>query len=270
MSEQTTLAVLGTGAMGEAVVAGLLAGGWAPERITVTARRPERAAELVARHGVRTAGNREAATADVVVLGVKPGDMAALLAEVEGALPATSLAVSIAAGLPTAFFEARLAPGTPVARVMPNTASAVGEGMSLLCAGSAATPAHLELVEELLAPLGRVARLPEAQVDAATAVSGSGPAYHFLVAEAMTEAAVALGLPRVLARELVAQTAYGAAALLRDSGRTATELREQVTSPGGTTIAALRELEAAGLRTAFFAALEAARDRGQEMGSRYA
>jgi pyrroline-5-carboxylate reductase len=266
---QPTVAVLGTGTMGEAVVAGLLRSGRPPSTVVVTARRPERARELERRLGVRAVANAEAAGAEVVVLAVKPGDMERLVAEVAPALRPGSLVVSVAAGLPTAWFERRLPDGSAVVRVMPNTPVAVGEGMSLLCGGVAATADHLASVEELLHPLGRVARVPEHLFDAATALAGSGPAYHFLFTEALVEAGVLLGLPRALARDLAAQTAYGSALMLRDSELGATALREQVTSPGGTTIAALRRLESGGLRASVFDALEAARDRGRELGRAY-
>ncbi|RKS75231.1 pyrroline-5-carboxylate reductase [Motilibacter peucedani] len=263
----TSIAVLGAGTMGEAILAGLLRSGTPASDVVVTTRREERSAELLARHGVRTVSTEEAAGADVVVLGVKPVDMAGLVEELAHAVTPQSLLVSIAAGLPTRFYEERLHRPVPVVRVMPNTPISVGEAMNVLTAGQYAGEQHLATVEELLAPVGRSVRVKETLFDAATALAGSGPAYHFLYAEAMVDAGVLLGLPRAMARELVAQTAYGAAAMLRDSGRSAAELRDQVTSPGGTTIAALRQLEAHGLRAAVFDALEAARDRSREMGA---
>lgn len=265
----TTISVLGTGTMGEAIVAGLIASGTPATDISVTARRPERAAELAERHGVHVVDNTEAAGADIVVLAVKPGDMGALLDHIADHVAASSLVVSVAAGLPTRFFEAKLQAHAPVVRVMPNTPVVVGEAMNILCAGRHATEAHLAQVEALLAPVGRTVRVPESQIDAATALAGSGPAYHFLFAEAMVDAGVLLGLPRTLASELVAQTAYGSAAMLRDGGQSATELKNQVTSPGGTTIAALRQFEAHGLRSAVFDALEAARDRSRSIAADY-
>lgn len=263
----TTIAILGAGSMGEAILAGLLASGTPAQDMLVTSRRAERREHLEQRYGVRAGSNDDAAHADVVVLAVKPGDMAALLDSIGDAVPVSSLVVSVAAGLPTSFFESRLRGHVPVVRVMPNTPVAVREAMNILAAGRFATEEHLVQVEELLAPVGRSVRVPEHLVDAATAVAGSGPAYHFLFAEAMVDAGVLLGLPRALTVELVAQTAYGAATMLRDSGTSATQLKDQVTSPGGTTIAALRQLESHGLRAAVFDALVAARDRSREMGS---
>ena len=268
-TDRTTVAVLGTGTMGEAVVVGLIAAGRPPSTILITARRPERARDLESRLGVRAVPNAEAASADVLVLAVKPGDMAVLLSELAPDLRPGCLVISVAAGLPTWWFDRRLPEGTPVVRVMPNTPVAVGEGMSLLCGGAHATEEHLTQAEGLMTPLGRVARVPEHLFDAATALAGSGPAYHFLFTEALIEAGVLLGLPRALARDLAVQTAYGSARMLRDTDLGATALREQVTSPGGTTIAALRQFEEHGLRAAAFDALEAARDRGREMGHAY-
>lgn len=265
----TSVAVLGAGTMGEAILTGLLAGGTSPGDVVVTARRPERAEELAARHGVRVVPNGEAAAADTLVLAVKPGDMGQLVDSIaEGVRPA-ALVISVAAGLPTRFFESRLPNHAHVVRVMPNTPVVVGEAMCIIAAGRHVAEEHLVRVEAMFAPVGRTVRVPEAQIDAATALAGSGPAYHFLFVEAMIEAGVLMGLPRKVARELAVQTAFGSAKLLRDSGSSATELREQVTSPGGTTIAALRELESHGLRGAVFDALEAARDRGRELGEAY-
>jgi pyrroline-5-carboxylate reductase len=263
----TTLAILGAGKMGEALLSGLLRAGTSPSSVTVTARRPERAADLAERHGVTVATNAEAATADTVLIAVKPQDMAALLAEVASVVTPGQLVVSMAAGIPTAFIERRLADGVPVVRVMSNTPVLVDEAMSAISSGACATEAHLARTEELLGHVGRTIRVPESQQDAVTALSGSGPAYFFYLVEAMIDAGILLGLPRAVAADLIVQTAVGAAVMLRDTGEHPVRLREAVTSPAGTTINAIRELERHSVRAALIAAIEAARDRSQELAS---
>ncbi|MCD0485256.1 pyrroline-5-carboxylate reductase [Streptacidiphilus sp. ASG 303] len=263
-----TVAVLGAGKIGEALVSGLLRAGKAPADVLVTARRAERAAELRERYGVEAVSNEHAAkAADTLILTVKPQDMAALLDELAPHVPADRLVVSGAAGVPTAWFEERLAPGTPVVRVMTNTPVLVDEAMSVISAGAHAAEEHLRRTEEIFRPVGRTLRVPEAQQDAATALSGSGPAYFYLLVEAMTDAGILLGLPRAVAHDLIVQSAVGASTMLRDSGEHPVKLREAVTSPAGTTIAAIRELENHGVRAAFLAALEAARDRSRELAA---
>lgn len=262
------VAVLGTGKIGEALLSGMLRAGWAPDHLLVTARRPERAKELHARYGVEAVTNAEAArTADTLILAAKPQDMSALLDELAPHVAADRLVISAAAGIPTAFFEERLTEGTPVVRVMPNTPVLVDEGMSVISAGSHATEAHLLRTEEIFNPVGKTLRVPEKQQDAATALSGSGPAYFYFLVEAMTDAGILLGLPRAQAHDLIVQSAIGAAVMLRDSGEHPVKLREAVTSPAGTTINAIRELEKHGVRHALIAALEAARDRSRELAS---
>jgi len=264
-----TVALVGVGQLGEALLSGLVRSGSRPEDVVVVVRRPERAEVLSGRYGVTALPLADAAArADILVLAAKPQDMAALLADLApSVVPDRHLVVSMAAGLPTAFFEKRLPDGTPVVRVMTNTPVLVDEAMSAMSAGAAASLAHLDAVEALLRPVGRVVRLPEAQQDAVTALSGSGPAYFFYLVEAMTDAGILLGLPRAVAADLLVQTALGAAKLLRDSGEHPVVLREAVTSPGGTTIAAIRELEVHGVRAALLAALEAARDRSRELAA---
>jgi pyrroline-5-carboxylate reductase len=260
------IAVLGAGKMGEALVSGLLKAGIEPGDVLITERYADRAQELCERYGVRAVSNAEAAAkADTIVLAVKPQDMATLLGEIATAVTPRQLVVSIAAGIPTAAIEKRLAAGVPVVRAMPNTPALVGEAMTAISAGAHATEAHLDQAEALLRPVGKVLRLPESQLDAVTALSGSGPAYVFYLVEAMTDAGLLLGLPRAVAHELIVQTVVGAAVMLRDSGEHPVALREAVTSPAGTTIAAIRELENHGVRAAFLSALEAARDRSREL-----
>jgi len=261
-------ALLGCGRLGEALLSGLLRAGHAPQSIVVVDS-PARVEELVAAHGVTGATAAQAViAAELLIVAVKPGDVPGLLAELAPAVdPGRHLLVSVAAGVPTATLEALLPQGTPVVRVMPNTPALVGEGMSAVAAGASATAAHLDAVEAVLRTVGRVLRIPEGQLDAVTAVSGSGPAYVLFLVEAMTDAGVLLGLPRAIALELVTQTVLGTGLLLRETGEHPAQLREAVTSPGGTTAAALRELERHGVRAAFLDALEAARDRSRALAA---
>ncbi len=260
-------AILGAGVMGETLLDGLLRNGHPPESIVVAEKRSERAAELLSRYGVGALGNREAArSASTLIVAVKPQDVGALLEEIAEEVSPGDLVVSLAAGLSTAYLESRLAAGVAVVRVMPNTPALVGEGMAAISAGSACTAQHLARTEALLAATGQVVRVDEASMDAVTAVSGSGPAYVFLVAEAMIAAAVDLGLSPEVAARLVTQTLVGSAVMLRETQLDPAELRRRVTSPNGTTAAAVASLEADGLRATFAAALTAARDRSVELG----
>jgi pyrroline-5-carboxylate reductase len=261
-----TVAILGAGVMGETLLSGLIRAGRRTEDLLVGEKRSDRAAELEERYGVSTVTNVEAAQkADTLALVVKPQDMGDLLAEIAPAVRPGQLVVSLAAGITTAFIESRLPDGVAVVRVMPNTPALVDEGMAAISRGSHCDEEHLLEAESLLASVGRVLRVPERQLDAVTAVSGSGPAYIFFVVESMIEAGVHLGLPRGTASELVVQTVVGSAKLLRETGEHPTVLREQVTSPGGTTAAAVRELEDHKVRAAFLTALEAARDRSRAL-----
>ncbi len=262
------VAVVGAGVMGEALLSGLLRSGRRVHELVVAERRPERAIELNERYGVEVLGNVEAAAkADTIVLVVKPQDMGGVLDEIAPHVRPGALVVSLAAGITTSFVEARLATGTPVVRVMPNTPALVDEGMAAISAGSHCDEAHLAEAEALLAAVGKVIRVPEKQQDAVTAISGSGPAYIFFVVESMIEAGVHLGLPRATANELVVQTLVGAGKMLRETGEHPTVLRENVTSPAGTTAAAVRELEDHKVRAAFLSAMQAARDRSRELAS---
>jgi pyrroline-5-carboxylate reductase len=260
------LAIIGGGKIGEARLSGLVRRG-GPDGILVCERSPERATQLAERYGVPAVDLGDAAArARVLLLAVKPQDIDTLLARLTGVVDAGHLVVSVAAGVPTKRIEAALPPGTPVVRVMPNTPALVDEGMSVLSAGTHAAEEHLDEAEALLAAVGRVRRVPESQQDAVTALSGSGPAYFFFLVEAMVDAGILLGLPRALAADLIVQTALGAAVMMRDSGEHPVQLREAVTSPGGTTIAAVRELERHGVRAAMIAAIEAAHARSVELG----
>ncbi len=262
----TRLAVLGAGKLGEALLSGMLRAGRSTDDLVVLVRRPERGKQLEERYGVRAVSAAEAGGSDVLLVTVKPQDIDGLVEELAPHVAKETLVVSLAAGIPTSFYERRLAPGTPVVRVMTNTPVLVDEAMSALSAGSHAAERHLRLAEELLSPVGKVIRVPESQQDAVTALSGSGPAYIYYLVEAMTDAGILLGLPRAVAAELLVQTALGAAVMLRDTGEHPVKLREAVTSPAGTTINAIRELEKHGVRAALLAAIEAARDRSAELG----
>jgi pyrroline-5-carboxylate reductase len=261
-----TIAVVGAGKIGEVLLSGLIKAGWPVERLLATARREERAEQLRERYGIRIVSNAEAAQeADVLAIAVKPQDAATLMAELGPQIPRGKLLISLCAGLPTSFFTKWLNDSTPIIRVMTNTPALVDEAMTAISAGPHATAEHLALAEEMFSPLGRTIRVPETQQDAVTALSGSGPAYFYFLVEAMTDAGILLGLPRQVAYDLIVQTAIGSAIMLRDSGEHPVKLREAVTSPAGTTISAIRELENHGVRAALLAALEAARDRAKEI-----
>lgn len=266
MSE--TVAVLGAGKMGEALLSGLLRAGRTPGELLFTERHEDRAAMLTEKYDVESVTSVEAAKrADTLLIAVKPQEMGALLDDLESVVTDKNLVITIAAGIPTATLEARLPKGTPVVRVMSNTPVFVDEAMSAIAPGAHADEEHLKRTEDLLRPVGKVIRVPESQLDAVTALSGSGPAYFFFLVEAMIDAGILLGLPRAVAQELIVQTAVGSAIMLRDSGEHPVQLREAVTSPGGTTIAAIRKLEDHGVRAALLSALEAARDRSRELAS---
>jgi pyrroline-5-carboxylate reductase len=268
MMEERRVAFLGAGKMGEALVSGLIrSGGRAPDDIVVTARREERVRELAERHGVEaTLSNTEATQrARTLVLTVKPQDMDALMDQVGGAITTDHLVITFAAGIRCSFIESRIREGVPVVRVMSNVPVLVDEAMSVISAGTHAEDKHLAVAEELLSSVGRVIRLPEVHQDAVTATSGSGPAYFALLSEAMIDGCILLGLSRDVATELIIQTMLGSAKMLRDTGMHPVEVREMVTSPGGTTIAAIRHLEQAGVRAAFLNAIDAARQRSAEL-----
>ncbi|HPF79574.1 pyrroline-5-carboxylate reductase [Nostocoides australiense] len=261
-----TIAIFGAGVMGETLLSGLLRSGLAPGEVVITERRADRAAELEAKYGVRALTNAEgAAVADVLVFVVKPQDMTALLAEIGDQIAPGNLVVSLAAGVPTQAIAAGLPEGTPVVRVMPNTPALVDQGMAAFSRGAHVTDEQMERAMSLLRSCGRAIEVPEGYQNAVTAISGSGPAYVFYVVEAMIEAGVVLGLPRETATELTVQTLFGAATMIRETGTHPTVLREQVTSPGGTTAAALRTLDDHKVRAAFVSAIEAAARRSREL-----
>ena len=263
-----TLAIIGTGRIGEALLRGLLRSGWLePSQVVVTARRDERCAELAERHGVKATTDNRAAieAAEVVLLALKPQTILQVVGDVADAFRPDQTVITLAAGTPTSALQAVTPEGIHVVRVMTNTPVQVDEAMSVVCAGAHASEHDLEVAEAILSHVGRVVRMSEEHLDAVTALSGSGPAYFFLLAEAMIDAGILLGLPRDVSSELIIQTMVGSAKMLRDTGLHPVELREMVTSPGGTTIAAIRQLEGARVRAAFLDAIEAAKLRGEEL-----
>ena len=267
-SGSKTVAIFGAGVMGSTLLSGLIRSGRDVADLVITGRNVERTEELASTYGVRRMSNVDAAlVADTLVLVVKPQDMGGLLAEIRGQVRPGALVVSLAAGITTGFLEERLPAGTAVVRVMPNTPALVDEGMAAISPGLNCDEVHLSEAEELLRSCGKVLRIPEKHQDAVTAISGSGPAYIFYVVEAMIEAGVLLGMPRATSTELVVQTLYGAATMLKETGQHPTVLREQVSSPGGTTMAALRQLDDHKVRAAFVTAMEAAAKRSKELAS---
>ena len=263
-----TVAILGAGVMGSTLLSGLIRSGRDAAELIITGRNVQRAEALASTYGVRLMSNVEATqAADTLVLVVKPQDMEGLLAEISGHVPPRTLVVSLAAGITTGFLEERLPVGTAVVRVMPNTPALVDEGMAAVSPGQHCDEVHLSEAEGLLRSCGKVLRVAEKHLDAVTAISGSGPAYIFYVVEAMIEAGVLLGMPRTTSTELVVQTLYGAATMLKETGQHPTVLREQVSSPGGTTMAALRELDDHKVRAAFVTAMEAAAQRSKQLAS---
>jgi len=258
------LVIVGGGKMGEALLSGLLAARWArPAQLAVVEAVPARRDQLAAAHPGVGVAERVPRRPDGVVLAVKPADLAAAAAEVAAAGP--SRVLSIAAGVTLARLEEWL-PGLPVVRAMPNTAALVGAGAAAVAPGSQAGPDDLAWAESVLGSVGLVVRVTEAALDAVTGLSGSGPAYVFLVAEALVDAGVLVGLDRVTSAALVRQTLLGAARLLDESEELPEALRAAVTSPGGTTAAGLRVLEQRAVRAAFLDAVVAATDRSRELG----
>lgn len=253
--------------MGGILAEGLLRAGWEPGQVIMAARRPERAHEAERFIGVPVVldAAQAAAGRDVVVVAVKPKDVPTLLDQVAEAVTPPQLVISLAAGVPIAVFEKAL-PGVAVVRSMPNTPAAVDEGMTAYCGGSQVDPETLETAASVLAAVGQTINLSEDLLDAVTAVSGTGPAYVFLLAEALTEAAIREGLPHHAAEKLVLQTVRGAGILLATSPKSAFRLRAEVTSPGGTTASAMHTLEDGGFRALVEDAVRSAASRSRELG----
>ncbi|MFC7673472.1 pyrroline-5-carboxylate reductase [Mycolicibacterium sp. GCM10028919] len=278
------IAIIGGGSIGEALLAGLIRAGRQAKDLAVAEKSPERAKHLSETYSVLLTSVADAAeNATYVILAVKPADVTGVVSEIADAVAraeddsAEQVIVSVAAGVGTAYFESKLPAGSPVIRVMPNAPMVVGGGVSALARGRYATDEQLKDVAAIFDAVGGVVVVPEAQMDAVTAVSGSGPAYFFLMAEALVDAAVDAGLPRQVATDLVAQTMAGSAAMLLErldtqpsEGGAAmdtspAQLRATVTSPGGTTAAGLRELERGGLRAAVGNAVSAAKTRSEQL-----
>ncbi|CAN5262161.1 pyrroline-5-carboxylate reductase [soil metagenome] len=266
-NDRPTVAVIGVGAMGEALCAGLVNAGWDPSELSLVVRRPEKVESVFARTGIEASLDiKTAAGRDVVVIAVKPRDVQGLLSQLSGAIKPGQVVLSIAAGVPTATFEAELGE-VAVVRAMPNTPALVKEAVTGRAPGRFATAADVDKARQVLEAVGSVRVMDEGLLAAVTAVSGTGPAYVFLLAEALTEAAVREGLPRDIAETFVNQTIRGAGHLLTETARGPFELRSQVTSPGGTTAAAVHVLEERGFRALIEDAVRAAAQRARELGS---
>ncbi|ORV52657.1 pyrroline-5-carboxylate reductase [Mycobacterium florentinum] len=290
LSPVARIAIIGGGSIGEALLSGLLRAGRKVKDLVVAERVPERAKYLADTYSVLVTSSLADAVdnAAFIVVAVKPADVESVMGELTKAASAAEgdsaeqVFVTVAAGITIAFFESKLPAGTPVVRAMPNAAAVVGAGVTALAKGRFVTAPQLEEVTALFDAVGGVLTVPESQMDAVTALSGSGPAYFFLMVEALVDAGVAAGLSRGVATDLTAQTMAGSAALLlerldqdkapadseamgKQADATAAQLRAMVTSPGGTTAAALRELERGGLRTAVDAAVQAAKNRSEQL-----
>jgi pyrroline-5-carboxylate reductase len=265
------LGFIGVGNMGEALVKGLIASKAAePSQILVSARRPERVRELVKLYGVRSASNAEVARdSDVLVLAVKPQILDAVLRGIAHEVARDRLVISVAAGVPIAAIERRLQPPMRIVRAMPNTPATVGAGATAIALGEHATDVDLATAKTIFDSVGLTVVLDEVQLDAVTGLSGSGPAYIFLIIEALADAGVKVGLSRRSALQLAAQTVFGSAKLLLESGQHPGLLKDGVTSPGGTAIAGLHTLEAGGLRNVLMTAVEVATRRSRELGEEF-
>lgn len=268
---QRHIAFLGAGNMAEALIRGLLRGGMPSTLITATARRPERLQSLQKDYGIEAITDNIAAArkAEVVVLSVKPQVLDKLLTQVAPVIDPGKLVISVAAGVPIAALERRLGVGVRIVRAMPNTPALVGLGATAISPSEHATEDDLALASQLFCAVGTCTQVEEALLDAVTGLSGSGPAYVFLIIEALSDAGVKVGLPRYTALALAAQTVLGSAKLLLETKAHPGHLKDQVTSPGGTAIAGLHTLEAGGLRTTLINAVEAATRRAKELGEQF-
>jgi pyrroline-5-carboxylate reductase len=283
------IAIIGGGHIGEALLSGLLRAGRQTKDLVVAEKDPARAKELAEKYSVQVSSVRDAAeNAGYVIVAVKPGDVEGVVGQLAAAVSGADndsveqVFVTVAAGVTTAYYQSKLPAGAPVIRVMPNAPMVVGGGVSAVAPGSFSTAEQLKDVVSIFDAVGGVLTVPESQLDAVTALSGSGPAYFFLMVEALIDAGVAEGLSRSVATDLVSQTMAGSAAMLLESldrqqadGAAAlgagidtspAQLRATVTSPGGTTAAGLRELERGGLRAAVANAVSAAKTRSEQLG----
>jgi len=263
-----SISFIGAGNMAEAMIRGLLHGGvFEPARVTASAPREERRRELSEKFGIRTTGaNREAVDADIIVLSVKPQILSRVLVEIADVVPAEALVISIAAGVPVVAIQSRLAAGTRVVRAMPNTPALVDAAATAIAGGEHARDSDLADAKRIFDAIGITVILEESQLDAVTGLSGSGPAYVFLILEALSDAGVKVGLSRRTAQLLAAQTLLGSAKLLLETNEHPGRLKDMVTSPGGTAITGLHTLENGGVRTTLMNAVEAATRRSRELG----
>jgi pyrroline-5-carboxylate reductase len=264
--QPSQVGVIGAGIMGEALIAALVKFGFKATSICVSEKRSERVEELIQRYGICACdASANASSSDVLLLVVKPQDMASVLEEIKGSIKEGALVITFAAGKSTSFISSILGPKNPVIRVMPNTPALVGAGMSAMSRGPGVSDAQAAFVSTFLSATGKAIEVEESLQDAVTATSGSGPAYFFAFAEHMIAGAMSLGLSKDVATTLTAQTMLGAATLLDQSGKSATTLRENVTSPNGTTAAALASLNESDFAGIVAKAMKAARDRSQEL-----
>jgi len=266
MNQQSQVAVVGAGIMGEALISALISSGVNPELITISEKRADRSAELIAKYSIRQAPlANNVAAADALLLVVKPQDMAGVLEEIKGTINPSAVVITFAAGKTISFISKGLGTDNPVVRVMPNTPTLVGAGMAAASMGAGVTDTQKQFVLGFLAATGKVIEVTEELQDAVTATSGSGPAYFFAFVEAMVAGARDLGLSESDATTLTIQTIVGAAKLLEESDKSPTTLRENVTSPNGTTAAALASFASSDLNSMVATAMKAARDRSQEL-----
>lgn len=263
-----TIGFVGAGNMAEAMIRGLLRGEvFKPKQIVASAPRDERRNELAHQYGIRaTADNAEAARQSIVVLSVKPQILSRVLDEIAGQIREDSLVISIAAGVPVAVIQSKLRSGTRVVRAMPNTPALVDAGATAIARGEHASDSDLASAKRIFDAVGITVVLDEYQLDAVTGLSGSGPAYVFLILEALSDAGVKVGLSRRTAQLLAAQTLLGSAKMLIETNEHPGMLKDMVTSPGGTAITGLHTLEHGGVRTTLMNAVEAATRRSRELG----
>ena len=269
MLSNQTVAIIGAGNIGRALIGGLLNGhGLEPSQIRATRRNPAMLDALGTQFpGIQTGTDNQEAVreASVVVLAVKPQHATAVIYDLQEAVPGDALLISVLAGMTTDGLQAAFGRPIPVVRTMPNTPMLVDEGATALAAGRLATDAHLEIARAMFATVGTVEIVPEYLMDAVTGLSGSGPAYVYMFIEALTDAGVKQGIPRPTAFKLAAQTVFGAAKLVLETGKHPAILRDEVTTPGGTAIAAVAELESHGLRTMLINAVATATARSKEL-----
>lgn len=272
MLKNKKIAIIGTGHIGSALLGGMMRGGLVPPKnVTVTRRDPAALEELRKAWGVHaTTDNAKAIRgADIIIVAVKPQGATEALSTLNGTIEEGQLVISVMAGIPTDQIEKRLGSPCPVVRAMPNTPALIDQGATAISKGARADDSHLELAAQIFKSVGRVEVVPETLMDAVTGLSGSGPVYIYMVIEALTDGGVKMGLPRAVALRLAAQTVLGAAKLVLETGKHPAILKDEVTTPGGTAIAAVHELESKGLRNVLIDAVVTATRRSQELSKLY-